>query len=104
MAAPKGRPKPAGSGRQKGTVNKKNLDVIQKLAELNCDPLEGMAIIAKKAMESNDYALAGNMYKELAQYIAPKRKAIEHTGADGGSLGVTIIERVIIDAAANSNG
>lgn len=27
-----------------------------------------------------------NMYAELAQYIAPKRKAIEHTGADGGPL------------------
>jgi len=27
---------------------------------------------------SNDYSLAGEMAKELAQYIYPKRKAIEH--------------------------
>jgi len=27
---------------------------------------------------SNDYSLAGQMAKELAQYIYPKREAIEH--------------------------
>jgi hypothetical protein len=26
------------------------------------------------------------LYKELAQYIAPKRKAVEVTGEDGGSI------------------
>jgi hypothetical protein len=45
-----------------------------------------MAKIAKKAMEGDDWVLAGNMYKELAQYVAPKRKAIEITGADGNPI------------------
>lgn len=68
-----------GAGRRKGTVGKKTLEVQQKLAELNCDPIEGMAIIASRAMDEGDLPLAGNMYKELAQYVAPKRKAIEHS-------------------------
>jgi len=78
-------------GRKKGTPNKRTQDVMERLKELNCDPIEGMAKIAKIAMtegEEQDLQLAGQMYKELAQYIAPKRKAIEHTGLDGESLPV----------------
>lgn len=73
-------------GRVKGTPNKKTQDVIDRLKELNCDPIEGMAKIALQALNDDDLALAGNMYKELAQYVAPKRKAVEHTGADGGAI------------------
>jgi len=64
-------------GRVKGTPNKKNQSIMDKLAELNCDPLEGMARIAKRAMDEGEFMLAGSMYKELAQYVAPKRKSIE---------------------------
>lgn len=73
-------------GRAKGTPNKKTQDVIDKLEELNCDPIEGMARIALEAHDNGDLPLAGNMYKELAQYVAPKRKAIEHTGQNGEDL------------------
>lgn len=73
-------------GRVKGTPNKKTQEVIERLKELNCDPIEGMAIIAQQAMDDADLALAGSMYKELAQYVAPKRKAVEHTGANGGAI------------------
>ena len=75
-----------GAGRKKGKPNKKTQEVLDKLAELNCDPIEGMARIAKQAIDEGELQLAGNMYKELAQYVAPKRKAIEHTGKDGGDL------------------
>ena len=37
-----------------------------------------MATIA--ADDSHSPELRGRMYSELAQYIAPKRKAIEHSG------------------------
>jgi len=67
-------------GRKKGTPNKVNQTVNEKLAALNCDPLEGMAKIAKQAMAEGEMALAGQMYKELAQYVAPKRKSIELSG------------------------
>jgi hypothetical protein len=36
--------------------------------------------------------LRGRMCAELAQYIAPKRKAVEMTGADQGPLLVTTIK------------
>ena len=83
MADPKVEKSTKTGGRVKGTPNKKTQEVIDRLKELNCDPIEGMAKIAQTALESDDLALAGQMYKELAQYIAPKRKAIEVTGEGG---------------------
>lgn len=86
MPFKKGEPRPKNAGRKKGTPNKKTQDVTDKLEAMGCDPIEGMAKIAEKAFEDADYQLAGNMYKELAQYVAPKRKAIEVTGEGGGPL------------------
>lgn len=68
-----------GAGRKKGAPNKRSKEVMDKLVELDCDPIEGMARIAEQAMNDGDMQLAGNMYKELAQYVAPKRKAVEHS-------------------------
>ena len=64
-------------GRVAGTPNKDNQSIMDKLAELNCDPLKGMTIIAEKSMEAKDYAMAFQCFKELGQYVAPKRKSIE---------------------------
>ena len=49
--------------------------VIDRLEALGCDPIEGMARIAMD--EEADLSLRTQMYKELAQYVAPKRKAVE---------------------------
>lgn len=62
-------------GRVAGTPNKRTLDIQQRLDELKCDPIEGMAKLAQD--KSNTPELRGRMYSELAQYVAPKRKAIE---------------------------
>lgn len=71
-------------GRQKGTPNKATLDIKARLEALGCDPFDGMA---KLAMDPNNTPeLRGRMYAELAQYVAPKRKAVEHTGQDGGPV------------------
>ena len=64
-------------GRVKGTPNKNNQTIMDKLSDLNCDPIEGMATIARKAMDEGEFILAGTMYRELAQYVAPKRKSVE---------------------------
>jgi hypothetical protein len=66
-------------GRTKGTPNNRTQDVIEKLVELDCDPIEGMARIAQQAEADGDKNLAAQIYKELAPYVAPKRKAIEQT-------------------------
>jgi hypothetical protein len=70
-------------GRQKGTLNKTTKTILDKFEELNCDPLEGMIRIAERAMEEGDLQMAGSMYKELAQYVAPKRKAVELSNEQG---------------------
>ena len=58
---------------------------------MGCDPIAGMAAIATD--EKQDIALRAAMYKELAQYVAPKRKAVEMSGPDGGEL--TLAEFVL---------
>ncbi len=78
-----------GAGRPKGSLNKTTLGVIDKLQEMGIDPIEGMARIANN--EANNIDLRARMYAELAQYIAPKRKAMEVTGEGGGPLLVTSI-------------
>ncbi len=65
-------------GRTKGTPNRATTDVQATLAALECDPIEGMARIAMDV--TNTPELRGRMFAELAGYVAPKRKAIEHTG------------------------
>jgi hypothetical protein len=77
-------------GRQKGTLNKRTEEIQAKLEELSCDPIEGMARIAADVQNSPE--LRGRMYAELAQYVAPKRRAVEHAGDDGGPLVVEIIK------------
>jgi hypothetical protein len=58
--------------------NKGTLAVAERLEAIDCDPIEGMASIA---MDINTpIEIRSKLYSELAQYIAPKRKAIEHTG------------------------
>ena len=65
-------------GRTKGTPNKKTQLVQQQMEDLGFDPIESMIEICNQAMTDKNYALAGQMAKELAQYIYPKRKAVEH--------------------------
>ena len=62
-------------GRIAGTPNKATQFISEKLANLGCDPIEGMVLIAQDA--SNAPELRARMFAELAQYIAPKRKAVE---------------------------
>ena len=59
---------------------------MQKLAERypGWDPVEAMAAIALD--EQNDVMIRLAAMKEVAQYVHPKRKAVEHTGRDGTPL------------------
>ena len=84
---------PAGSkpgeyrgGRQRGTPNIATAEVQAKLEALNCDPIGGMARIATAAEKRGDDELAGKMYRELAQYLYAKRKALEHSADHDGVL------------------
>ena len=71
-------------GRQLGTPNRRTADIQRQLAELNCDPIAGMATIAMDA--TVPITIRASMFKELAQYVAPKRRSIEVADVDGGPV------------------
>lgn len=73
MAAPKGHPRYG--GRQKGTPNKATASLEAICQEEGVDPFRGLCRLAK----SGDTALELAAYKELCQYLYPKRKALEVT-------------------------
>lgn len=75
-------------GRIKGTPNRVTADVQARLAALKCDPIEGMAQLALDP--ANPPELRGRMFAELAQYIAPKRKAIE-IGVEPGTTASFVV-------------
>ena len=75
-------------GRGKGTPNKKTQAVAEVLGELGLDPIKQMAQIAMD--ERVEVSIRVQVLKELCQYIAPKRKAVEITGEDGGPLELEI--------------
>ena len=68
-------------GRKAGTPNKRTLDVIERLDQLGCDPIEGMAKIALDPQ--NAVELRARMFSDLAQYVAPKRRAVDHSATVG---------------------
>jgi len=51
---------------------------MDRLEALGCDPIEGMARLAMD--ETVELSIRAQMFKELAQYIAPKRKALDVQG------------------------
>lgn len=113
MAFKKGDPKPAGSGRQKGSANKVNPTAAQIMAQYGVSGIEGLCKIAAGLplrctthlnKESGEVVVEEieptfeqrqAAFKELAQYEAPKLKAIEHSGKDGDDIPLGIALRII---------
>ena len=79
-----------GPGRPKGSVGEKTKAVQAKLEELGCDPIEALANISMD--NSNTPELRFQANKELAQYVAPKRKAIEMDANLDGGLKVNVVQ------------
>jgi hypothetical protein len=52
-------------------------EIQELLKKLDCDPIARMTKIAERAEKAGDLNIAASLYKELAQYAAPKRKAQE---------------------------
>jgi hypothetical protein len=130
MAKPGRKPgTPKTGGRQKGTANKLT-DETRELIErtLGCSPLEKMARLAAElldgtrvltvpmrtkdgdddepvASDAKAVEVATKLLCEIAQYCAPKRKAIEHSGPGGSAIplggGLTI---EVVHSGANGNG
>lgn len=73
---PKGIEKTPGSGRVAGTPNKKTQTLIEKCELKGLDIWEAMIELAEAAQGIDRF----KMLSEMAQYVFPKRKAIEHSG------------------------
>jgi hypothetical protein len=104
MSIPKQRTK--AGGRKKGTPNKKTEEIAEIFASQNFNPAEGMAYCFNEAIKlykhrkerrsgygaSNALGVAAKIANDAAQYVYPKRKAIEHTGKDGEKLMTTLAD------------
>ena len=89
-----------GAGRPVGAKNKRSAEIEEKLAALNCDPIEGMATIAADPTASLELKLQA--FKELAQYVAPKRKAVEMELEGSGSFNINVVR--FSDVAKDTDG
>ena len=66
-----------GSGRPSNSerMTIQSLNLVSKMNELEYDPIEEMVFMARdKTLDDN---LRASIHKELAQYIAPKRKSVD---------------------------
>jgi hypothetical protein len=77
----------SGRGRPKGSLNKSTVNVLRVIRENypNYNPITAMI---KLAHEAEDVTLQLNAHKEVAQYMYPKRKAVEISGPDGDAVRV----------------
>src|SRR3954465_15723172 len=69
-----------GPGPPRGSWNNGSLGVQEKVAELGCDPITAMALLAMD--EAIAIELRIKLYCELANYVAPRLKAVQHTLPD----------------------
>ncbi len=90
MARPKGLAKTG--GRRPGTPNRKTHELSEKLESLGCDPIEGLVRLAEDPATKPEIKV--RCYAELAQYIHPKRKAMELGSAKDSDPLKIIVERI----------
>lgn len=88
MGAAKGRPKPEGSGRQKGTHNKKTQILLDELEKLGVDlPREAVAALR----EIDDPKDRFDCIEKLMRYVYPQKKSVDHVMMDGEGQGFKIV-------------
>jgi hypothetical protein len=88
------------AGRPKGAPNKITLDLIQTLKDKGFDPAaelvkchaEAMKLYRTKVKQTNSWGagpaldIAQRCASDLMEYVYPKRKSVELSGADGQDL------------------
>ncbi len=77
-----GTPKHPASGRKPGTPNKKTVELKSVLDELSVDPVRALFDL----LPMLDLEKQADVYMRMMEYLYPKRKAVEHSGVDGGAI------------------
>lgn len=83
-----GAAKPEGSGRQSGTPNKRDVQMLECLERLKCNPFEFHALVVMEKLTDKD----GNLVpvtldqriqcaNNLMPFLLPKQKALEVSGS-----------------------
>lgn len=94
MAQKKGQGKTPGSGRKKGTPNKKTLAVAEAFAAAKLDPVRMLANALKKA----PYDIKVKAALALMEFIYPKRKAVEITDDSPADEGTSVVVNLTTEA------
>lgn len=98
-----GDPRPAKAGRKSGSVNLRTQDLVDLLESLNYSPVAKLIEVGAKAEAAYEKAststdqltrstahsylrIAQSSASDLMPYLFPKRRAVEHTGAEGQPL------------------
>lgn len=94
-------------GRKKGTPNKFTQDLHELAQEMGVNPFEVLLNFAKgdyKALRLPETTAFGSptippelrqkAAKDACEYLFPKRKAIEHTGANGADLFAQMLREI----------
>ena len=66
------------SGRPKGSISYKTRLIEEKLAEMDFDPIRAMVELYRE--EDCPQPVKAKLAAELAGFVYPKRKAVEHSG------------------------
>lgn len=85
-----GQRRPENAGRKKGVKNKRTIQgrsIGEILESLGIDPVE--KLITETFPELEPYEQA-RILTELISFLHPKKKAVEHTGADAVAINVNV--------------
>lgn len=97
MAFKTGQPRPANSGRKKGSPNKKTVEFLTILEEKNFSPGEELIYVYQEAKKLYQWRKKNRNISgavtcldtmattadKICQFVYPKKKAVEHTGEVG---------------------
>ncbi len=86
-----------GAGRKKGTPNKKTVELMTMLEGLKFDPGQELVFCYREAVKLyqerkkagyikgavSSLSLASKVANDIAQFVYPRKKAIEHSGEVG---------------------
>jgi hypothetical protein len=75
-----------GAGRPKGAKGRRTKSVEERIAALGVDPIDALVAIGMEARDSGDLTLAAGVFKELARYVYPQRKAVDPVAAQQPSV------------------
>ena len=90
------------NGRPKGSKNYKTIAFEERLESLGCDPVKVLATICNNENEETNLRL--NAAKELASFVYPKRKAVEHSGAIAKTNPMEMSDAELLAIAEGDNG